>query len=263
MPNKNTISSITIIGAGNVGWHLATLFQRSGVIIHKIISRKAHKARELADSVHAEWSDNFGIDLPANTLMVLTVNDTALPEVLARLKQPVNFLVHTSGSIPIDILRNYAQNYGVFYPFQTFTRSIELITNQFPICIEASAESFRKSLFDFACKLTEQIYQLNSEKRKKLHLAGITINNFTNHLLALANNYLTDNNIDTSILLPLLNETIEKVKKCRAEDIQTGPARRANRKIINEHLQMLNNNLALQKIYKVISESIMEYYHII
>ena len=59
-------------------------------------------------------------------------------------------------------------------------------------------------------------------------------------------------------LLPLLNETIEKLKNNSPEEAQTGPARRGDLIVIQKHLQELEGNS--KEICKLLSESILNIY---
>ncbi len=46
--------------------------------------------------------------------------------------------MHTAGSVPLDVFRNNATNYGVLYPLQTFTKDRPLDYSQIPFLIEAN-----------------------------------------------------------------------------------------------------------------------------
>lgn len=71
----------------------------------------------------------FEEDLGSNELVItadlfiFALSDKALQPILDKLSIPVGKVVHTAGSIPVGIFENYAENYGVFYPLQTFTIS--------------------------------------------------------------------------------------------------------------------------------------------
>jgi len=91
-----------------------------------------------------------------------------------------------------------------------------------------------------------------------MHIAAVMVNNFTNHIIHLAQQYSSENNIDFKHLQPLLKETVLKLEKTLAISAQTGPARRSDLAVIESHLQKLTGKT--REVYKVISESIIETY---
>ena len=56
-------------------------------------------------------------------------------------------IVHTSGSVGLDVFKNKIDNFGVFYPLQSFNKDIEMELENVPICIEAIS-SFAHSLIE-------------------------------------------------------------------------------------------------------------------
>ena len=60
------------------------------------------------------------------------------------------------------------------------------------------------------------------------------------------------------MMLPLIQETADKVKHNSPVKMQTGPAVRGDKSIMKAHLAMLSKNKKLKKLYKVISQSIMK-----
>jgi hypothetical protein len=63
------------------------------------------------------------------------------------------------------------------------------------------------------------------------------------------------------ILAPLINETILKALDSGPENSQTGPALRNDHNTIQKHIELLSFSPELQKIYKEITQSIIEYYN--
>ena len=62
------------------------------------------------------------------------------------------------------------------------------------------------------------------------------------------------------MLNPLINETISKAIEVGPENSQTGPAVRNDKNTIEKHLELLSFSPELQKIYKEMTQSIIEYY---
>jgi predicted short-subunit dehydrogenase-like oxidoreductase (DUF2520 family) len=143
---------------------------------------------------------------------------------------------------------------GVFYPLQSFTKGKKVDFYSIPICIEATHSTDEKLLKELANKLSDKIFTISSEQRKKLHVAAVFVNNFTNHMYTIGNNICKKNNIPFEILKPLIEETAQKVFKISPEKAQTGPAIRKDSETIKNHLFLLDEQE--KEIYNLMTKSI-------
>jgi predicted short-subunit dehydrogenase-like oxidoreductase (DUF2520 family) len=250
---------ITIVGAGNVAWHLAFGFRNAGININGVFSRSMASASGLAGKLGTFGSVSLK-EIPSDTDMVLIcVTDSAVGDVIKNISKDLT-VVHTSGSLPISVLGRDSTGIGVFYPYQTFSKNVNTGNLSFPVCIEANDDKVLEKLKYLANKISDRVVLLNSEDRKRLHVSGVVVNNFTNHLMACAFEFLENHHIDSTLLVPILEETIRKIKNNHPKDVQTGPAVRGDSEIIKKHLALLESNQSLQAIYKLMSLSIMDYY---
>lgn len=246
---------ITLVGAGNVAWHLAPELTRVGCEVVEVFSRDFKHAQELADQINAKPIDDLSsIDLSTD-LIIVAVKDDALAHVAAELPKdkPV---VHTSGSVGMEIFPQAER--GVFYPLQTFSKGRKLEWAQIPICIEASNKALEEGLIALAQKMSEHVHKLDSEKRAKLHVAAVFACNFTNHLLGLSSDLLREESLDTHLLDALVHETISKALKDGAHAMQTGPAHREDTEVLKRHLAQLQQHPRLQELYAALSNSILD-----
>jgi predicted short-subunit dehydrogenase-like oxidoreductase (DUF2520 family) len=257
---ENKLITLTIVGAGNLGWHLGHVFTNHGVKVDKIINRSTEPARHLALEIGSQFTNDFGASNSDSDFTILAVNDSFLPETLNKINIADTIVLHTSGSTDIDIFSGKVDNNGILYPFQSFTKNVAIDFSQIPVCVEASDEITLKSIFRLASTISSKVYVLSSEKRRILHLAGVIANNFTNHLIARTFDFLEKNDIDNQIVLPLIEETFNKIKLIGPREAQTGPARRKNMDTIEKHLKILEKEPELKNLYNVISESIIAYY---
>ncbi len=245
---------ISIIGSGNVANRLAIAFSEEGINISHIYSSNLTTAKELAKKVGAKVLADTN-DLPQQ-LCIVCVPDNVIGSVVNSIDKNIS-VAYTSGSISLYSLTK-RENLGVFYPLQTFSKERKIDFFNVPIFIESNNEYFTSTLFDLAWKISREVSHANSEKRKKMHIAAVMVNNFTNHIIHLSQEYSTQNNIDFKHLRPLLQETISKLEDSSAFDSQTGPARRGDDTIIKEHLAKLSGRT--KEIYQLISKSISETY---
>ena len=250
-----------------MAWHLAPALETANYAVSAVYSRQLSHARQLVANLydaHTQSDLNFA-DSPAR-LFVLAVPDDALAEVCAQLVLPENALVvHTSGSVPLSDLRQWMGVYsdvpvrtGVFYPLQSLSRSQPSPDfAMIPICIEASDADSETELVTMAEALSEQVYLVNSAERRVLHLAAVFANNFTNHLLALAQDLTEANGTSFELLKPLIAETMRKaLNAAHPADVQTGPARRNDFRTIAAHRALLADEPDLLRVYNVLTESI-------
>ena len=159
------------------------------------------------------------------------------------------------------IFKNRFKNCGVFYPLQSFSKSRKVDFNEVPVLIEGNSEITRDLLIYFAGKISNRVELMDSEKRGMLHLSAVIANNFVNFLAGKSYDFLEQNNIDGTLLQPLMNETISRLRSHLPSEIQTGPAKRNDQEVIQKHLKQLESNPKLQSLYRLISQQIIEKYH--
>jgi predicted short-subunit dehydrogenase-like oxidoreductase (DUF2520 family) len=166
-------------------------------------------------------------------------------------------VVHTAGSVSLEVFKGRAKNYGVIYPLQTFTRGKPVDFSSIPLFIEANDNRNLEKLKYLSEKVTGKVYTADSETRAYLHLAAVFASNFTNHILALAEMVLLERNLPFNILKPLIEETVAKALYMSPRQAQTGPAFRHDKPILEKHLDMLAGHPEIKELYRLISESIM------
>lgn len=254
------IQRATLIGAGNVAHHMGKALYEAGIIIDQVFSRNVQKSSNLASVVSSEAISDLSEVLPSD-LIILAVSDAAIPEVAATLSRflpPDLFVVHTSGATPSAFVASHFRRYGVFYPLQTFTAGREAVFSEAPLCIHAGNERDLLELEELGNRISRLVYRINDRQRQWLHLAAVVVNNFPNHLFALAEEVLKDHEIPFDLLKPLILETAKKVQDSPPAPMQTGPARRGDQATINAHLNLLEDYPPLKEVYEALTRSILE-----
>jgi predicted short-subunit dehydrogenase-like oxidoreductase (DUF2520 family) len=248
---------ITLIGSGNVATHLAAAFKNAGHRIVQVYSRDMEHAALLAYHVKGEpISDLQRID-PETDLFIISVKDDAIPSMAKELAKFNKFTVHTSGATDLATLSAIVPKAGVFYPLQTFSKEKEIDFWSVPLCIEGVDEAVTVELEHLGRTISNNIYRINSNQRKTLHLAAVFACNFPNYLYDVARNLLKENNMEFELLRPLILETAQKVRDNLPADVQTGPAVRQDESTMSNHLQMLENEPQLKMIYELLSQGII------
>lgn len=248
---------IVCIGSGNVATHLAKAFKAKGARIVQVYSRNILNANILAKETDAiAISDLIELNREAD-LYLVAVKDDAIAAVAHELSGVNGMVVHTSGATPMSVLSDAGiQNYGVFYPLQTFSKSRDLDFSNVPLCLEGGNTEALDRLKSLAEILSPLVYAIDGEKRKILHLSAVFACNFVNHLYHLGSEILQDHQIGFELLRPLIMETAEKVQTALPIDVQTGPAVRDDQETMKRHVSLLENRPDLQEIYKFLSKSI-------
>lgn len=253
--SSGAIQHIGIIGSGNVAWHLAHHLKREGLTIDWIYSRNEQTGKELAHSIDSEFVSS--IEKVQTDLALICVNDDSIQSVISQLPSSIA-IAYTSGTKPLNDLQFEQLDIGVFYPLQTFSREKEINLFEVPFFIEANDVVFAQQLFDLAWKLSRTVQFASSEARKHLHLAAVMVNNFSNHLFYLANDYLSQHDLDWNNLKPLIQETVSKLDSLTPFDAQTGPARRNDQATIETQLALLEGKQ--KELYQLFTDSILNTY---
>lgn len=258
--NIDMINNVAIIGTGNIAWHLSDMIINTGLKVSCIASRNYLHAEKLAELRESKATDLKSLCQDID-LVVVAVSDDAIVEVVQHIPDGDYIIVHTSGSVSIDVFKDKFRQFGVLYPIQSFSKKKQINFKEVPILVEGNNSQTTILLESFAMKFSERVEIMDSEKRGSLHLSAVIVNNFVNFLAAKSYNFLEDNNVDGSLLQPLLKETIARLGEHHPREMQTGPAMRNDNRVIEKHLKQLESDPNLQSIYRLISQQIFEEYH--
>lgn len=238
MKDKNKGIKVAVIGTGNVGTQFARIFG--------------------TEPISSRTLESLPVDAD---LYVISVSDSAVREVTGRLPEVDGLVVHTTGSVGMEVLSGVkCGGYGVMYPFQTISKARPLPPSSIPLLIEGCDEETLARIEDRAREYGfTQIEKADSEMRRKVHLCGTFACNFTNAMIGISQKILSESGIDSRIITPLVEETVAKLRSLPAKEAQTGPAARKDLATLQSHKALLEN-LDMEEeadIYNIISEYIM------
>ena len=257
---KESAVSVVIVGSGNVAEAFArTLASCEEIELRQIYARNTERGMAIAGMVGVEWCSDIEDIAPAD-LYLIAVSDRAVEDVAASLVVPDDaIVVHTAGSVPMNAIAARKGGRGIIYPLQSFTSGREVSLGEVPLFIEADSDDTRERLMDIASRISSRVEYADSERRKVIHLAGVLVNNFVNHLYAAGSDVLATEDLDFDILKPLIAETAAKaIATNDPTSVQTGPAARGDMAVAERHMEMLADDKRKQQIYKLITESIWE-----
>lgn len=256
--------NVSFIGSGNLAWHLAPALDNTDYPVKEVYSQHPKHATALVERLyHAQVKSSLDFTLSPSRIFIIAVSDDAIMEVAQEIVLPEDaILLHTSGSQPLDIL-SYAAvaQTGVFYPLQTFTKGKKIDFKETQLFIEGNTPESEKILLNMAKSISRKVHTITSHERKALHLAAVFASNFSNHMMTLSRDIMNDNKLDFEWLKPLIAETINKILILGPEQAQTGPAKRGDLEILDEHFEFLQKDKAVAEIYKLISQHIVDRYN--
>ena len=250
------MKNIILLGSGNVATHLGIALKNSNYTIVQVYSKSIKNAKILANKLEAHFTNDL-TKLKSTDLIIVCINDDAILSVLSQIKNTA--IVHTSGSIGLDVFKEQFSNYGVFYPLQTFNKEVDINISEIPFCIEGNSLEFERKIIEIAKSLSNNVVKMNSQQRKQLHIAAVFACNFSNHMYSIANELLEKNDIDFKILLPLIKKTITNLEKKKPKEVQTGPAKRNDKVIIREHIDTIKEK-EIKELYQKISANIIKFH---
>ena len=246
---------VVILGAGNVSFHLFKAFSEAENT--RVIQVYNHLEENLNYFKDYTNTTNRISDLKSADFYLLALKDDVIADVAHNLKDLPGIVLHTSGAVSLNALE-ILSNFGVFYPLQTFSKNKLVDFGEIPVCIEANSAENLEKIKKLALEITKDVREVNSEQRKALHLAAVFVNNFSNHLYTLGAEICEKNQVDFSILRPLIKETASKIESLAPKDAQTGPAIRNDQKTIEAHLRLLPKKN--KDIYSILTQSIQDFH---
>jgi len=230
--------NIIFLGFGNVNNHLfQALHNKKGVIIKQVFNRNYIKMISPFENI--PFTDDIS-EIAEADVYIIGIPDDAISAFSDSLPFQNKLVVHTSGGVSMDAISNKNRR-GIFYPLQSFSKEREVNFTNIPICIEAEIEADLKLLLTLGKLISNNVTEISSEKRAKLHMAAVFVNNFTNYLYRIGSEILEEDDLSLNLLKPLIMETASKIETLSPEAAQTGPAKRNDIKTIEKHLSMLNN----------------------
>lgn len=248
---------IVLIGSGNVAYHLATALTQAGQEIKQIFGRNNEDLSLISNKLNIKYNTE---ELQLADLYIICVSDSAVAEVSKLINNKDALVVHTSGSLPKEVLEgNYRK--GSWYPLQTFSKEKALDYSQIPFFIETDDKKDEEILWHLAQKISDKVQNSTFEKRKYIHLTAVFACNFVNHLFARAKEISDSQDIPFDYFIPLINETMDKINYLEPKLAQTGPAVRNDERILQLHEQLLTDPEKLA-IYQTMNQSIKKMYEL-
>ena len=248
------ISKIYVVGYGNLGKHLSEYFIQNSINFGGIFTDQNISVAGI--DIYRKSAINQ--TLKKGDVLFVTTKDDEIASVIHQVENPDVVKIYCSGSVSLESLSTIS-NCGAWYPLYSFSGNASIDWNKVPVFIEYSNEYVFELLSNICGELNKEFHVLNSQNRKQLHLAAVFANNFVNACFIGANEVIKENeSLKFDFLLPIIQQTIEKVAIENPKDCQTGPAKRHDENTLLEHSIMLKQLPSEQALYKAISKFIQQ-----
>ena len=248
---------VVIVGTGNVATVLGKRIHNAKHEIVQVLGRNNVKAKQLGDILKCDHGVFATSPFKDADIYLFAITDTSLYHLDQYIQLENKLVVHTAGSVSKDVLKNISSKYGIVYPLQSLSKDAEEVAD-IPLLIDASNANVLGILQKFAKSLSNNVSQVADAERLKYHVAAVLVNNFTNHLFAMADSFCIKEKVDFEKLYPLIDETIRRIKLHPPKSMQTGPAIREDIYTLGKHLQILSAHPDLKYLYLKLSESILK-----
>ncbi len=248
-----------MIGTGNIAWFLSQKFTKAGHQCSYVFGRDLAKAKLLADTIDSNPTDRIKDIKDNDDVVIMSISDNAIPEVAEKLALEHAVLVHTAGSVSLDVLGN-TPNKAVIWPIYSFVKGSMPTHRNIPTIFEVNNPSSKGIIRNLVHSFTDVSFEADINKRQWLHLGAVLGNNFVNHLMAMDEMICREQDMDLSLLLPILQQTVDRLHDGKPLELQTGPAVRGDNSTMERHLAMLENHPHWKEVYASLSASITETY---
>ena len=246
---------LSIIGSGNVAQHLILAFQKAnGVQLVQVMAHRRETVAHLLDAAQIVSDVN---QLDETDFYIIAVTDESIAEVSNQIPWHHKLVAHTSGSVAMSALSDHNRK-AVFYPLQTFSKNKTVDFKNIPMALESENPDDFKILEKIAKSISDQVFSIDSQQRRALHVAAVFVNNFTNHLYNIGADICKEHQLHFDILKPLIAETTAKIMVLSPSEAQTGPAKRKDQQTIDGHLSLLKDEKQ-NAIYTLLTQSIQQH----
>ena len=264
--------SITVIGTGALGIVLTRVLHANRFEIKSLFNRTPVKTASISNDLKNIISGTFPeskADL--GDLVFLTVPDREIKLVTDKLAELGNdfsdrMIIHCSGNHTSDVLQSVKQKgaaVGSFHPLQTFTAATDLSAfNDIYIDIEGDRDAV-SLLKELAFRLGSQPIVISKQAKPYLHAAAVMASNYVAALVESAGQIAELGGIDKKeaqrALIPLLLQSAENITESdNLTNALSGPILRGDAETVEHHLQLLEQNSRLLKLYKHLGKKLIE-----
>jgi predicted short-subunit dehydrogenase-like oxidoreductase (DUF2520 family) len=259
-----------IIGGGRVGTAVGRILQSKGEQVAAVASRSDESLRLVAKHVKGAFltSDVVKAGEKGNTIIITTpddlIADTTLSLVSGKAVKKGDHIVHMSGALGLDVLEP-AEKAGAkaacIHPLQTFA-DVRGALKSIPgsvFAVTTSDEATQAWAEELVFKLGGEPVPLAEKDKTLYHIGAVVASNLLVALEHAAELVYQEIGMQREkalkALLPLIEGTVNNLKRLGTEKALTGPVARGDIGVIRRHLECLEREEKEQllKVYTSLS----------
>ncbi|MDK2820597.1 MAG: hypothetical protein PWP31_562 [Clostridia bacterium] len=259
---------VGIIGAGAVGTGMGILLKRQGYEIVGVANRTLASAQRAATKLGCLAFEKLEQLTQEADLVFITTNDTSIGPVTAKVAEhngfyPGQTVIHMSGSLTSAVL-SPAKKAGAMvlsmHPLQSCADAEQAVEN-IPGSV-FSLEGDSKAL-DLGKKLVNELggkyFIIKKEEKPLYHAAACVASNYLVSLVDLSYKMMQVTGMEPDMfvqaLSPLLDGTLNNIKKKGTVEALTGPISRGDTDTIKQHLKVMDEQVPdLKEFYQVLGQ---------
>lgn len=254
-----------IIGAGRVGTAVGHLLQKAGEKVLAVASRSDSSLEQAKRYIKDAFftTDVVKAAKKGNAVFITTpddlIEDTCLSLASGKAVKRGTYLVHMSGALGLDVLEA-AESMGArtasIHPLQTFA-DVKGAVKRIPgsvFAVTTREEKTRRWAESLVKKLGGTPVILAEENKILYHIGAVVASNLLvalEHAAELSYHEIGMKGPQAlAALLPLIEGTVENIKKHGTEGALTGPVSRGDIGVMRRHLEYMQKK-GLEKLMRV------------
>lgn len=256
---------IGLVGCGRAGVTILYMLRTHNKLVG-VYDSNLRKQKNAIQSLRIMHNPNYAELISQSEAIFIATPDDVIVRAYKKMQSYLNgrkYVFHFSGILPADVLPKKRNVFRAsIHPFATFPRiAIPPSRKHLFLSIEGDPQAVERARAIF----NSGIFKLRSIRKKDkplYHLVGV----FSSNLLVgfVAAIYESANLIGwreedlKRLVIPMVAETLNNIKKYGVKDSLSGPLRRGDVKTIEKHLRVLKKNKRLMRIYKDLSLYIVQ-----
>jgi predicted short-subunit dehydrogenase-like oxidoreductase (DUF2520 family) len=253
----------TIVGSGTLATALAIALERSGHRVLEIVARYNDRsiadARKLARLVGARATTSRDARLSGKVIWIC-VPDDAISGVATQLLPQTNWrgkiAVHSSGALGSDVLaplKKAEASIASAHPLMTFVRMSKSEMDGVPFALEGDPKALAV-LRAMVRSLGGKPFPIAAEVKPVYHLFGFFSSPALIALMVAAQQVAElagfDRRRSRALMEPIVRQTVENFFRSTPQEAFSGPLRRGDLATLRKHLDALQGQPELLKLYK-------------
>jgi predicted short-subunit dehydrogenase-like oxidoreductase (DUF2520 family) len=244
-----------------MAWFLVKRLKTAGHQCDGIWGRNSETMKALAREMNVNSYKNVGAISDGEVdICFITVPDHEIANAVQKLSFEKTVLAHTAGSMDLDILAEHAKDTAVLWPVYSISKLSIPDHRDIPAAWEAGTAKAKRYISTMGHSITDNLFEADAQKRKWLHLSAVVANNFINHMMAICEQICAEQGLPMEAIQPIITQTFKRMNGQKASDLQTGPAMRNDREVMDSQVTLLEDHPEWQELYKAVSTSIEKMY---